>query len=123
MNKFGGECPARPPQLLGPLLAPPQRRFDRLAGIRECLPDLPVHNMRTNLADGISTGQRRSGRVPHRSAVGGVFYCASTMLCPPASMGEHVGEKRLREVVTQGGFTRFRRATETPFNLVFEARL
>lgn len=32
------------------------------------------------------------------------------------------GEARLREVVTSGGFTRFRRATETPFNLVFEAR-
>jgi ubiquinone/menaquinone biosynthesis C-methylase UbiE len=62
--------------------------------------------------------------------VGRVFYCASTMVCTPASksqevglaLGAQAGEKRIREVVTQGGFTRFRRATETPFNLVFEAR-
>jgi hypothetical protein len=52
------------------------------------------------------------------------------MICTPASksqevglaLGAQAGEKRLREVVTEGGFTRFRRATETPFNLVFEAR-
>jgi SAM-dependent methyltransferase len=62
--------------------------------------------------------------------VGRVYYCASTMICTPASksqevglaLGAQAGEKRLREVVTEGGFTRFRRATETPFNLVFEAR-
>lgn len=62
--------------------------------------------------------------------VGRVFYCASTMVCTPASksqevglaLGAQAGEKRIREVVTQGGFTRFRRATETPFNLVFEAK-
>jgi SAM-dependent methyltransferase len=61
---------------------------------------------------------------------GRVFYCASTMVCTPASkaqevglaLGAQAGEKRIREVVMQGGFTRFRRATETPFNLVFEAR-
>ena len=59
-----------------------------------------------------------------------IFYCASTMLCTPASMAQEVGlalgaqagEARMREVVWQGGFTRFRRAAETPFNLVFEAR-
>jgi len=33
-----------------------------------------------------------------------------------------VPARRLRGVVTEGGFTHFRRATETPFNLVFEAR-
>jgi SAM-dependent methyltransferase len=62
--------------------------------------------------------------------VGRVFYCASTMLCTPASLsqegqaglGAQAGEARLREVVTKGGFTRFRRATQTPFNLVLEAR-
>ncbi len=61
---------------------------------------------------------------------GRVFYCASTMICTPASkaqevglaLGAQAGEKRIREVVTAGGFTRFRRAAETPFNLVFEAR-
>jgi SAM-dependent methyltransferase len=62
--------------------------------------------------------------------IGRLCYCASTMLCTPASkaqevglaLGAQAGEKRLREVVTGGGFTRFRRAIETPFNMVFEAR-
>jgi len=62
--------------------------------------------------------------------IGRAFYGASTMLCTPASLSQEVGlalgaqagEKRLREVVTSGGFTKFRRATQTPFNLVFEAR-
>ena len=62
--------------------------------------------------------------------VGRVFYAGSTMLCTPNSLSQEVGtalgaqagEARLRGVVTDAGFTRFRRATETPFNLVFEAR-
>jgi SAM-dependent methyltransferase len=62
--------------------------------------------------------------------VGRVYYAASTMICTPASMSQEVGlalgaqagEARLRAVITQGGFGRFRRATETPFNLVLEAR-
>jgi hypothetical protein len=62
--------------------------------------------------------------------VGRVFYAASTMVCTPASraqevglaLGAQAGERRLREVLTAGGFTRLRRATETPFNLVLEAR-
>ncbi len=61
--------------------------------------------------------------------VGRVFYAASTMICVPASLaykgpalGARAGEARLRNVVMKGGFTRFRRATQTPFNLVLEAR-
>jgi hypothetical protein len=62
--------------------------------------------------------------------IGRAFYGASTLLCTPASLSQEVGlalgaqagEKRLREVVTSAGFSRFRRATQTPFNLVFEAR-
>jgi SAM-dependent methyltransferase len=62
--------------------------------------------------------------------VGRVYYAASTLLCTPASLSQEVGlalgaqagESRLRDVVTSGGFTRFRRAAETPFNLVLEAR-
>jgi hypothetical protein len=38
------------------------------------------------------------------------------------ALGAQAGEARMREVVTKGGFTRFRRASETPFNLVFEAK-
>ncbi len=62
--------------------------------------------------------------------VGRVFYAASTMICTPASLSQEVGlalgaqagEKRIGEVVQQGGFHNFRRASETPFNLIFEAR-
>jgi SAM-dependent methyltransferase len=63
--------------------------------------------------------------------VGRIFYAASTMICVPASLSQEVGlalgaqagEARLRQVVTAAGFTRFRRATQTPFNLILEARL
>ena len=62
--------------------------------------------------------------------VGRIFYAASTVVCTPASLSQEVGlglgaqagEKRLREVITAGGFTRIRRATETPVNMVLEAR-
>ncbi len=62
--------------------------------------------------------------------IGRIFYAASTMICTPASLAQEVGlglgaqagEKRLREVVTAGGFTRFRRAAQTPVNLIFEVR-
>jgi 2-polyprenyl-3-methyl-5-hydroxy-6-metoxy-1,4-benzoquinol methylase len=62
--------------------------------------------------------------------VGRVFYAASTLFCVPKSLSGHgpalgaqAGEARLRQVVVEGGgFTSFRRATETPFNLVLEAR-
>ena len=62
--------------------------------------------------------------------IGRVMYGASSQICVPVSLarngpalGAQAGERRLREVVvTGGGFSRFRRATETPFNLVLEAR-
>jgi SAM-dependent methyltransferase len=64
------------------------------------------------------------------SPIGRVFYGFSTVICCPASLAQEVGlalgaqagEKRLGEIFREGGFTRFRRATATPFNLVFEAR-
>jgi len=66
----------------------------------------------------------------NHNPVGRIYYSASTMICTPASLAQEVGaalgaqagEARIREVVTAGGFTRFRRAAETPFNLVYEAR-
>ena len=66
----------------------------------------------------------------NHNPVGRVYYSASTIICTPASrsqevgacLGAQAGESRLRDVATQGGFSRFRRATETPFNLVLEAR-
>ena len=62
--------------------------------------------------------------------VGRLYYSFSTLLCTPCSrsqevglcLGAQAGEARIREVVTAAGFTRFRRATETPFNIVYEAR-
>ena len=68
-------------------------------------------------------------REENHNPVGRVFYSASTMICVPHSLsrrgpalGAQAGEARLRSVATEGGFTRFRRATETPFNLILEAR-
>ncbi|MDA4121814.1 MAG: class I SAM-dependent methyltransferase [Thaumarchaeota archaeon] len=62
--------------------------------------------------------------------VGRIFYSASTMLCTGGSLDQEVGvalgaqapESSIRELVMRGGFTRFRRATQTPFNRVFEAK-
>lgn len=62
--------------------------------------------------------------------VGRVYYSFSTLLCTPCSrsqevglcLGAQAGETRIRDVVTSGGFSRFRRAAETPFNIVYEAR-
>jgi SAM-dependent methyltransferase len=62
--------------------------------------------------------------------VGRVYYSFSTTVCTPSalsqeggmSLGAQAGEARLRQVAKDAGFTRFRRATETPFNLILEAR-
>ncbi|MGA3319002.1 MAG: class I SAM-dependent methyltransferase [Candidatus Korobacteraceae bacterium] len=62
--------------------------------------------------------------------VGRVYYSFSTLLCTPCSrsqevgmcLGAQAGEKQMQKVVTSAGFSRFRRATQTPFNLVYEAR-
>ena len=63
--------------------------------------------------------------------VGRAYYGFSTLLCTPASLSQEVGlalgaqagEARIREVVMAAGFTHFRRAAETPFNIVYEARV
>ncbi|MBV9050132.1 MAG: methyltransferase domain-containing protein [Solirubrobacterales bacterium] len=105
----------------------------------DCLHDMgdPVgaaaHVLETLTADGTwmivepYAGDRLEDNL---NPVGRVFYGASTLVCTPASrdqevglaLGAQAGEQRLREVVAGGGFTRVRRATETPFNLVLEAR-
>jgi hypothetical protein len=62
--------------------------------------------------------------------VGRLYYAASTMICIPTSLSQEVGaalgaqagEAKLREVITAGGFATVRRATETPFNMILEAR-
>jgi SAM-dependent methyltransferase len=62
--------------------------------------------------------------------VGRVYYSFSTLLCTPCSrsqevalcLGAQAGEGRIKEVASAAGFNRFRRATETPFNTVYEVR-
>src|SRR5215469_14941243 len=62
--------------------------------------------------------------------VGRLYYGFSTMICTPGSLSQEVGlalgaqagERRLRDVLTKAGFTRVRRAAETPFNMILEAR-
>jgi hypothetical protein len=62
--------------------------------------------------------------------IGRIYYAGSTMFCTPASLAQEVGlglgsqagETKLRQVVTAGGFKRFRRAAATQFNMVLEAR-
>jgi SAM-dependent methyltransferase len=62
--------------------------------------------------------------------IGRLYYAGSTMICVPTSLSQEVGaalgaqagEAKLREVITGGGFRRVRRATETPFNMILEAK-
>ncbi len=62
--------------------------------------------------------------------VGRMFYAGSTAICTPCSLSQEVGlglgaqagERRLSQVMAEAGFTHFRRATQTPFNLILEAR-
>ncbi|UCF36108.1 MAG: class I SAM-dependent methyltransferase [Acidobacteriota bacterium] len=68
--------------------------------------------------------------IDNMNPVGRVYYSFSTVICTPSalsqeggmSLGAQAGEARLREVAAKAGFSEFRRATETPFNLIFEAR-
>jgi SAM-dependent methyltransferase len=110
-----------------------------LVAMFDCLHDMgdPVgaaaHVRQTLAADGTwmivepYAGDRLEDNL---TPVGRVYYGASTLVCTPASrdqevglaLGAQAGEARLRQVVTAGGFTSLRRATETPFNLVLEAR-
>ncbi|HEX7256938.1 MAG TPA: class I SAM-dependent methyltransferase [Nitrososphaeraceae archaeon] len=63
------------------------------------------------------------------NVVGRTFYAASTLVCVPNSLadngpalGAQAGEKKIKEIVEVAGFTKFRRATQTPFNLIYEAK-
>src|SRR5262249_8004686 len=68
--------------------------------------------------------------VENINPVGRVYYGFSAMICTPGSLSQEVGlalgaqagERRLREVLSKGGFGRLRRAAETPFNMILEAR-
>jgi hypothetical protein len=99
-----------------------------------------VHCQRTFiLFEMLAVVTSKQARLPHSfdlellhalNPVGRVYYGASTMICTPASLSQEVGlglgaqagEMKLRKVALDAGFTHFRRATETPFNMVFEVR-
>jgi SAM-dependent methyltransferase len=110
-----------------------------LVAVFDCLHDMgdPVGaaaHVRSSLADDgtwlIVEPYANDRLEDNLNPVGRVFYSASTSICTPASrsqevglaLGAQAGEARLQAVLSQGGFTRVRRATETPFHLVLEAR-
>ncbi|WGF90166.1 class I SAM-dependent methyltransferase [Marinivivus vitaminiproducens] len=116
----------------------PAERYDLIA-MFDCLHDMgdPVgagRHVREALADDgiwmIVEPFAHDALEDNLNPVGRIYYGASTLLCTPASLAQEVGaalgaqagEARLRRVAEEAGFTRFRRAAETPFNLVFEAR-
>jgi SAM-dependent methyltransferase len=113
-------------------------RYD-LVTFFDCLHDMgdPIgaaaHVRDTLAADGtwmIVEPFAHDAMIDNLNPIGRMFYSASTMICTPVSLSQEVGlglgaqagEARLRDVVSKGGFSRFRRAHETPFNLVLEAR-
>jgi 2-polyprenyl-3-methyl-5-hydroxy-6-metoxy-1,4-benzoquinol methylase len=116
----------------------PGERYD-LVAVFDCLHDMgdpagaAAHVRETLDSDGtwMIVEPFANDRVEDNlNPVGRVFYGASTVICTPASLAQEVGlalgaqagESRLAEVIMEGGFTRVRRATETPFNLILEAR-
>jgi SAM-dependent methyltransferase len=116
----------------------PGSRYD-LACVFDCLHDMgdPVgaarHVRETLAPDGtwMIVEPFANDRVAQNlNPVGRVFYGASTVICTPASLAQEVGlalgaqagEAQLAEVLKEGGFGRVRRATETAFNLILEAR-
>jgi SAM-dependent methyltransferase len=117
----------------------PGRGYD-LITMFDCLHDLgdPVgaamHARQALAPDGILmvVEPRAGDRVEENlNPVGRLYYAASTLICTPTSLSQEVGlalgaqagEAAIRAVLEEAGFTRFRRAAETPFNLVFEARI
>src|SRR5271166_2368194 len=115
-----------------------EKNFD-LGTFFDCLYDMGVprcaaaHNRQSLKPDGSwmivepIAGDRLEDNL---NPVGRIYYAASTMVCVPTSLAQEVGaalgaqagEARLREVITAGGFRSVRRATETPFNMILEAR-
>jgi len=116
----------------------PGRDYD-LVAVFDCLHDMgdpagaAAHVKQSLKADGswlIVEPYANDRLEDNLNPIGRIFYSASTFICTPASraqdgracLGAQAGQARIAQVVADGGFTRFRRATETPFNLIYEAR-
>jgi hypothetical protein len=121
------------------------RLFPTLAGLKRLLPWEGIAASRTlrMTADPLSLYLPLPAQAPdlvepyandkpdeNITPVGRLYYAASTFICTPNSLSQEVGlglgaqagEARLRNVFTETGFTHFRRAAETPFNLILETR-
>jgi SAM-dependent methyltransferase len=116
----------------------PGKDYD-LVAFFDCLHDMgdPVGaaaHVKTTLAPGgtwmVVEPFANDDTAANHNPVGRIFYSASATICVPCSLAQEVGlglgaqagPARLEKVVRGGGFTHFRKAAETPFNLVFEAR-
>jgi SAM-dependent methyltransferase len=122
---------------VAPATSYPGKDYDLVAHF-DCLHDLPdpvgaARRARESLAkDGtwmIVEPFAGNSVAENLSPVGRVFYAASTMFCVPnalafhgMALGAQAGEEKIGAVAREAGFAKFRRATQTPFNLVFEAR-
>ena len=116
----------------------PERDFD-LVAFFDCLHDMgdpagaAAHVLQSLKPDGswmIVEPMAGDKLEDNLNPVGRIYYAGSTMGCVPTSLSQEVGaalgaqagEAKLREVITAGGFRNVRRATETPFNMILEAR-
>ncbi len=116
----------------------PEKNFD-LVAFFDCLHDMgdpagaAAHVRQSLKSDGswmIVEPMAGDALEDNLNPVGRIYYAASTMVCVPTSLSQEVGaalgaqagEAKLREVITAGGFRNVRRATETPFNMILEAR-
>jgi SAM-dependent methyltransferase len=123
---------------VAPAKAFPGKNYD-LVAFFDCLHDMgdPVgaaKYVKTTLAEGgtwmIVEPFANDDTAANHNPVGRIFYSASATICVPCSLAQEVGlglgaqagPARLEKVVRQGGLTHFRKAAETPFNMVFEAR-
>ena len=123
---------------VAPAKSYPGRQYD-LVTVFDCLHDMgdpagaAKHILASLKPDGtwmIVEPFAHDSMTENLNPVGQIYYSFSTLLCTPCSrsqevalcLGAQAGESRIRDVVTSAGFTRFRRATETPFNIVYEAR-
>ena len=124
---------------VAPAKAFPKHDYD-LVAMFDCLHDMgdpagAAAHVRTTLGPGgtwmVVEPKAGDALEENLNPVGRLFYCASTTICTPASkaqevglaLGAQAGEARLAAIIKQGGFSHVRRASETAFNLVLEARV
>ena len=116
----------------------PARNYD-LVTMFDCLHDMgdpagAAAHIRSTMADDgtlmVVEPMAADNMEENMNPVGRLFYGGSTLVCVPTSLAQEVGaalgaqagEAKLREVISSGGFATVRRATETPFNMILEAR-